>query len=90
LAKKASIHYASYSSKIEDYGELFNFYEIIGDALDESIQYVEKQELCYIEYCADRAIHCVESMKANGIHNMATNHPDAIFCQLPFPCMGKS
>jgi hypothetical protein len=90
LAKKASIHYASYSSKIEDYGELFNFHEIIGDALDESIQYVEKQELCYIEYCAYRAIHCVESMKANGIHNMATNHPDAIFCQLPFPYMGKS
>ena len=89
LAKKASMHYASYSSREKVPGELLHFHEAIGSVLDEAVQYFEKVDLCYIEYCAYRALHCIGSMKTNGIHNMTATHADAVFCQLPFPYMGK-
>ena len=86
LAKKASIHYASYCSKGGETRELLQFHENIGDTLDRTALHMQKVELCYIEYCAYRATHYARSNK--GVQKCAlptSKSCDDIYNHLPFP-----
>ncbi len=65
---------------------LKQFHQVVGAALDSMTMSFGKTSLCYIEYCAHRALHISAITRECGWYSPSIKHsPECVFCQLPFP-----